>query len=298
MKYRHVFSYGYPISDGSQRWAFSFSVPGPSSADARLRGRPSGLLRAKCVSRTVETSAVFFWSAEEAAVECDFWKQAISDRFGIEIQPSFESTEDYENAFRKLHNCWPHEDVRINIELSNFIKALDEVITSSLSESPELASCLDPKKGLSGRRELFESRARKNQMESESGSEPGKYTSDDWAAIDARIQWAVKLSELQKIEEFLNGYKVTKFEAEANVNLGLVIKALNYSKNFQHPREAPHKLRPLLKRLGEDRAEFEKLHERCVETAKQLKGLFEYLSTVKAELAKGPPSKPTPNTLI
>ena len=159
---------------------------------------------------------VSFWSAEEAAVECEFWKRRLSAQFGFKMQSSFDNFFDFETACRKVRNASPMELEELGVkELSNFAVQCERMIFELLPKHPELGSYISPEGGLNAYQELFAARAHKRDMEEKVATSASCYTQEDWDAADARIQWAHKLTQLAQLEEFLEKYGQGKLEAEA-----------------------------------------------------------------------------------
>lgn len=297
MNPKHVFRYGAKRQSGEQRWGFSFSIP--PLVRSHLKGRPSSSLRARCISFETSNGEQSFWSDAEAAVECELWKRRLTDQFGFKFESSFNTYFDFETACLQVHNALPQVvSPRAASALSQFVQECEKLIFELLPSHPELGGHLNPEGGLNAHRELFEARKHKHQMEQDQAEGIQSFVQADWDAADSRIQWAYKLVQVAQVDEFLSQYGLGKLEAEVNVNMQSIAKLLKYTHNFHKPDEVPAKLEKIFTMVKEDRLTLEMAHRRLVETSTEFRRLVEALNNLRTDLKKGPPSKPTINTLI
>lgn len=246
-RYTHVFRYGDERPDGKQRWAFRFSIVDPNPLRVGLKGRPGALvtiLHAEYQNAANEYCDYF--SARDAAVECDTWKFYLSRNYGVQkLVWSLGSYEAFAGAYATKHNGASPEDYKASRELDAFINAHAEVWQKLATVAA--SGAWNPDSELHAARRAVEQG--KNNPEVEEDRQRRNYAILDWAK-----RFKNHMTLRQEVEEHAG-----KLQAESKMNVDMLEKLRHYTINWPRPENPHWDFRKVLDVMATNRKKLEEL---------------------------------------
>lgn len=239
--YPHVFRYGKPLANGTQRWAFRFSIVDPQRR--KFRGRPNALAVAFCAGQSFSTQ-------HQAAVECDTWKFYLGRYHGVtKLTWSFGTYDQFASAYSTEHNGASPEEYQPSPELNEFIQSNSDVWQLLLGSEP--SGSWNPDSELHTARQRVESARNDTTLSDEEKNQ--RY---------AVLEWAKKFKNHLLLCREVEEYGIGKLRAEAKLNVDMLEKLNRCLASWRRPVGVPHlNFRIILEGLDEDREKVKELLE-------------------------------------
>lgn len=275
-QFPHVFRYGRPLDVKDQRWAFRFSIVDPSTTFHR--GRPRSLAMVLCAEVTEDGESRRFYSAQEAALECDFWKFYLATHYSVQkLSWSLGSRAAFESAYTTRHGVAPQERVA-SPELQQFISDNSEVWLHIGNFAQSTA--WDPDQT------LYE--ANKTMAEVERLREAGEPIppSRTFEERHALLDWAKKWKHHCALLEEVRAYGEKKLLAEASMNADLLNKAARYAESWPRPSKPSFYFQRIFEKLADDRKKILALLEEIKATQVAVESFVAQLPVAEEELKR------------
>jgi len=256
------------MNDGTQRWAFRFSIVDPQRR--KIRGRPNAL----AVALAAGVGEKHFTTPRRAAIECDTWKFYLSRYYGMtKFIWSLGDYDSFAAAYFSEHNA-QLEDYQPGRELRAFIAANEDVWQMLLGSEPNGAWNPDI--------ELHTARQRV-----ESARNDTTLTHEEKNRRHAILDWAKKFKNHLQLCREVEEYGIGKLQAEAKLNVDMLEKLNKCLANWQRPPKPPHlTFRLLLEVLDDDRKAVVELLERFRAHQLKVNAFVAGLSLDKEDLKK------------
>lgn len=276
--FTHIYRYGQSTLDGQQRWFFRFGIP--HLVPASKPGRPASACQAHCPERSTDDhTSTFFWSPEEAALECDVWKLTLMRLYGVNgLTFSHKSYDNFDSACRYKYEQpaeeWIKNTQKQSLELKRFLQTYSEILLQHQSCADSTA--WDPIILLNG--------AHKELADIEAGA-PG-----DVNLAEARKIWAATWKDHCDLLNAVKDYGLSKIEYELRVKVDSLTKLWNAVAHFKRPEGFVHrKFIVWMESIEADREKLKKLLEDYKASQKLFAGFKDELTKTTEELKKSRP---------
>lgn len=285
-QYLHTFRYGPLTSEGKQRWAFRFGLP--ALLKSARRGRPAASIKASCFSETHEDEK-YFWTSEEAALECDLWKLHLARFYSVRnIQFSLGGYQQLADTFRAKTG----QDVEAHIlVMSDRSEELVKFLAQYESVLSQYVNLAEPE-GWNPDVLLSDARRKVEDLRTVTGP------LGDLGLAHRRKDWAVEYADHCALVRKVESYGLSRLEVEVNVKVWglkkiLDNKVIEYSSipedaNKPATRKG-HEYVELLENMAKDVTTLKAALKDCEATAKSFSTFKAILAARTEELKKSKP---------
>ena len=278
--YPHVFAYGKPDEQGRQRYAFRFCILDPLRCSAKP-GRPRKLATATCTGTLVIAQGVIqqreevepFYSAEEAALECDRWKFWLTRNKGArKLQFSLGEYHDVESAHQcSKYNC-SIEDMQPSEFLARFIAANTEVW--DILENTAESTAWNPHSELHNAQKRLQ----------ETQDNPENFSDEERTRAHSIKDWARKFHTHMETVAEVEAYGPRKLEAEIAVLVQALNNGLRHAEEWRRPEKPGFFFRPIMEKILEYRKQLKAMLDAGTKLQAEVNAFTQQLTIKTAEL--------------
>jgi hypothetical protein len=278
--YLHVFAYGRPDEQSRQRYAFRFCVLDPFRRNAKP-GRPRKLATATCTGMLTVVQGIIqrreevepFYSAEEAALECDRWKFWLLKHKGArKLDFSLGSYDAVESAHQlSKYNC-SIEDMEPSEFLKRFVAANEDALF--ILENTAESNGWDPNT------ELHEAEKRLQ----ETRDNPENFSDEEKSRAHHIKDWARHYNTHMQTVAEVEAYGPRKLEAEIAVLVQALNNGLRHAAEWRRPEKPGFFFRPIIEKILEYRKQLKAALDAGTKLQAEINAFTQQLTTKTAEL--------------
>ncbi len=278
--YLHVFAYGRPDDQGQQRYAFRFCVLDPFRRNAKP-GRPRKLATATCTGILTRVQGVIrereevepFYSAEDAALECDRWKfWLLRNKGARKLDFSLGSYDAVESAHRlSKYNC-SIEDMEPSEFLKRFIRDNEDALF--VLESTAESTAWNP------HTELHDAQKRLQDVL----DHPENFSAEQRKRAHDIKDWARHYNTHMQTVAEVEAYGPRKLESEIAVLVQALNNGLRHAEDWHRPEKPGFFFRPVMEKILEYRKQLKALLDAGTKLQAEVNAFTQQLTTKTAEL--------------